>query len=68
MWRKELGKSLLSLANTFATILILGSLANLTLQQVSFKDVWWLLALGLISTILLYISGVVNLKQAEPYT
>lgn len=65
MWKKELGKSLLNLANTFAAVLILGSLANVAFQEVTFSQSWWLLVLGLISTILLYVSGTANLKQAE---
>jgi uncharacterized membrane protein len=62
-WRNEDGKSLLRLANVFMTILVLGQLVHLVIEEI--KIIWWLLVIGIISTIILYFSGSLFIRKAE---
>ncbi len=61
MWKREVGNSLLKLANIFASVLIVGQLANIAIPEI--EVVWWVLVIGILSTLSLYLGGASFLKK-----
>jgi len=61
MWKREVGQSLLKLANIFASVLIVGQLANIAIPEI--EVVWWVLVIGILSTLSLYLGGASFLKK-----
>ena len=61
MRKREVGNSLLKLANIFASVLIVGQLANIAIPEI--EVVWWVLVIGILSTLSLYLGGASFLKK-----
>jgi len=61
MWKREVGNSLLKLANIFASVLIVGQLANIAIPEI--EVVWWVLVISILSTLSLYLGGASFLKK-----
>ncbi|MFQ5822831.1 MAG: hypothetical protein ACE5JB_02120 [bacterium] len=56
----------MQLANIFLTVLVLGQLTNLVIGQVTDPAlISWLITGGVVSALLLYLSGAIFIKKAE---